>query len=173
MIKLSGIMLAFAASAIFGFFKAYELKRRRTLLLDFRELLLHISTEMRYFREPLPQLFERLAAVGQPEKETVFLLREWLTGYRQENTDLSFLWKQSVERVYEKEPVNDADLAVIKKCGDFLGQSDVKSQLEHFSFLNRQVDRQLAEAEEAIRTKGRMYSKLGVSAGLIIAIVFI
>ena len=27
--------------------------------------------------------------------------------------------------------------------------------------LNRQVDRQLAEAEEAIRTKGRMYSKLG------------
>lgn len=55
MIKLLGLFFAFAACTTIGLYKASEIKNRRTLLIDFKELLVHISTEMSYFKEPLPQ----------------------------------------------------------------------------------------------------------------------
>ena len=61
----------------------------------------------------------------------------------------------------------------MKKCGDFLGQSDFKGQQDHFRLLGLQLDRQIEDAEEGIRTKGRMYGKMGISVGLVIAIVLI
>ncbi len=171
MVKLSGILLAFIASAAVGFLKASEVKRRKSLLLDFKELILHISTEMSYFKEPLPQIFERLS--GENEKTSSILLRECLLRYNLENLNIAFIWKQAVERIYAKEPVNREDVAVMKKCGDFLGQSDFKGQQDHFRLLGLQLDRQIEDAEEGIRTKGRMYGKMGISVGLVIAIVLI
>ena len=57
MVKLLGLLMAFAACTTIGFYKASEIKRRRILLVDFKELLIHISTEMSYFKEPLPQIW--------------------------------------------------------------------------------------------------------------------
>lgn len=171
MVKLLGILLAFIASAAIGFLKASEVKKRKTLLMDFKEMILHISTEMSYFKEPLPQIFERL--IGENDQETSILLRECLLRYQSENLNLSDIWRQAVEHVYKGEPVSREDLSVMKKCSEFLGQSDFKGQQDHFRLLGLQIDRQLAEAEEAIKTKGRMYGKMGVSVGLVIAIVLI
>lgn len=54
MVKLLGLLIGLAACTTIGFYKASEIKRRRILLVDFKELLIHISTEMSYFKEPLP-----------------------------------------------------------------------------------------------------------------------
>ena len=67
--------------------------------------------------------------------------------------------------------LTEEDLAIVKKCGDFLGQSDYKGQQNHFELLHNRLDGQIAEAAEEIRTKGKMYSRLGMSAGCIIAVV--
>ena len=85
MVKLLGLLMAFAACTTIGFYKASEIKRRRILLVDFKELLIHISTEMSYFKEPLPQIFERLAGEASDNKERTILLRECLSTYSLEN----------------------------------------------------------------------------------------
>lgn len=170
MVKLLGILSAFAACACIGFYKAAEIKRRRVLLLDFKDLVLHISTEMSYFKEPLPQIFERLAAGDN--KESTILLRECLASYKQENLNIAEIWKGAIDHVYQDSSITKEDLAVMKKCGDFLGQSDFRGQQDHFQLFNLQLDRQIEDAEESIRTKGRMYGKMGISVGLVIAIVF-
>lgn len=172
MIKLAGILLAFTACTATGFLKAAEIRTRRKLLLDFRELLLRIATEISYFKEPLPQIFSRLTADGaEREKgETDLLLRSFLTAYQCGDADMGQMWRNAVDSAYEGSPLCREDLAVMKKCGEFLGRSDFSRQEEHFRLLESQMDRQLAEAEENIRTKGRMYSRLGLSAGLVIAV---
>lgn len=173
MIKLLGLLMAFAACTTIGFYKASEIKRRRTLLVDFKELLVHISTEMSYFKEPLPQIFERLAGETGDNKEKTILLRECLSSYSLENMNIAEIWKSAVDHIYGDSPLTGEDVSIMKKCGDFLGQSDFSRQQEHFSLLNMQLDRQIEEAEESIRTKGKMYGKMGVSVGLVIAIVFV
>lgn len=171
MFKLLGIILAVIGTSGLGFLKASEIKRRRVLLMDFKELILHISTEISYFKEPLPEIFQRLSA--NDNKETTILLRQNLLSYTEDNRNMAEIWKSSVDRVYQGTPLCSEDLSVMKKCGDFLGQSDYKGQQEHFSLLNVQLDRQIQEAEHAISTKGRMYGKMGVAVGLIIAVVLI
>ena len=169
MVKLMGILLAVIGCSAAGLMKASNLKERKRLLLDFKNLLLHISTEISYFKEPLPQIFRRLAA--ETEGESAELLRNCLTSYLTCESSMNCNWKKAANIVYKETALTEEDLAIVKKCGDFLGQSDYKGQQNHFELLHNRLDGQIAEAAEEIRTKGKMYSRLGMSAGCIIAVV--
>lgn len=167
-----GILLAFSGCTAAGFLKAAETRRRKELLEDFKTLILHISTEISYFKEPLPQIFQRLAAQAHSE-ETTLLLTNWLTAYHTETASIDSLWTQAVDFAYADLPVTEEDLKILKKCGAFLGQSDFKGQQEHFDLLNTQLDRQIQQAADIAATKGKMYSRMGLSIGMVVAIVFI
>ena len=171
MVKLTGIILAVIGCTCIGLLKASDISRRKALLLDFKNLIMHISTEISYFKEPLPQIFQRLS--GENEKETGLLLRNCLATYLTDSRNLGSGWKDAVDFVYGELPVTKSDIEIMKKCGDFLGQSDFRGQQEHFALLYSQLDRQIEEAEEMIKTKGKMYSRLGLSAGCMIAVVLI
>ncbi len=183
MVKTIGIILAIVSCTAMGLLKSSELTRRRELLLDFKHLLLRISTEIGYFKEPLPRIFEQLSADGQDGQdsweagtageETGLLLRSCLTGYLTENTQMSKCWKNAVDFVYDGLPLTKADKDIMKKCGDFLGQSDFSGQQNHFALVGEQLDRQIEQAAEDIKTKGKMYSRLGLAADCIIAVVLI
>lgn len=180
MVKTIGIILAIISCTAMGLLKSSELTRRRELLLDFKHLLLCISTEIGYFKEPLPRIFERLSADGQDGQdgreageETALLLRSCLAGYLTENAQMGKCWKNAVDFVYDGLPLTKADKDIMKKCGDFLGQSDYSGQQNHFALVGEQLDRQIEQAAEDIKTKGKMYSRLGLSAGCIIAVVLI
>lgn len=171
MFRLMGVALAFVACTAIGLTKAREIRERKQLLLDFKDMVNHISTEISYFKEPLPQVFERLSAGD--DRESRLLLRSCLTAYISKGIHLREIWKEAVEDVYAGSSLTKEDLAVMQSCGDFLGQSDFKGQEGHFALFHQQMDRQLAEAEENIQVKGKMYGKMGVSAGLVIAVVCI
>lgn len=173
MVKMTGLFLAFIAAAAMGMMKATEIRRRRQLLEEFRDLTAHIATEISYFKEPLPQIFARLSA--SDNRETSVLLRSVMAAYRNEHEarSLQQMWEQGIDLVYEKSSLTADDISVMKKCGQFLGQSDFRGQQDHFRLLDGQLERQISEAEEAIRTKGRMYSRLGVSVGLVIVIALV
>lgn len=122
MVKAAGLFLAFIAAAATGMMKSAEIRRRRQLLEEFRDLIAHIATEISYFKEPLPQIFARLAA--SDNRETAILLRSVMASYRDERAALSLeqMWNQAIDLVYEKSPLTADDISVMKKCGQFLGQ---------------------------------------------------
>lgn len=171
MIKIIGLFLGVIGCGAIGLLKARDIRERKQLLLEFKSLLLHISTEISYFKEPLPQIFERLSA--DQEGACGLLLRNCLTSYLTSGKDMGELWRDSVDFVYESLPVTEQDAALMKKCGDFLGQSDFKRQQDHFLLLHRQLDEQIEEAQKWIDSKGRMYERLGFLAGLVIAIALL
>ena len=123
MVKLLGLLMAFAACTTIGFYKASEIKRRRILLVDFKELLIHISTEMSYFKEPLPQIFERLAGEASDNKERTILLRECLSTYSLENMNIAEIWKTAVEHIYNDSSLTREDISIMKSAGIFLGKA--------------------------------------------------
>lgn len=170
MLKFLAIFFAASASTAIGLYKSDELKRRRRLLVEFQDLLLQISTEIGYFKEPLPKIFEKLSG---EEKECRLLLRCCLSMYNHSDINLSQIWKNAIREIYANQPLIEEDIILMKKCGDFLGQSDLKGQQEHLQLIQRQLERQIKDAEKMISTKGQMYGKLGLSAGLVIAIMFI
>lgn len=168
MFKLMGIGMIFCACSAAGFLKAGEVRDRKRLLIDFKDMLHHISTEIDYFKAPLPQVFERLSAGD--DRESRLLLRCCCLSYRKENQNLQVMWSAAADEIYKGTALTDEDISIIKRCGEFLGQSDFKGQQNHFSLWQQRLDRQIAEAEEAARTKGAMYGKMGVSMGAVLAV---
>lgn len=171
MYKTVGLLLAFAALTTLGFFKSEEFRQRKILLNEFYDVILRISTEIGYFKEPLPVILEKLSGVDNGK--TSLMLRLTLSSYLDKQQAMGECWKEAVEEVYFKEPITAEDLQIMKKCGDFLGQSDYESQKKYFSYVLDKLERQIEEADEFFKTKGKMYSKLGISAGLVLAVVLI
>lgn len=117
MFKLMGIFLAVIGSGAVGFYKAEEFKQRRSLLMDFRQMILHIASEISYFKEPLPQIFEKLS--GGDERKSHVFLRQCNLSYRQTGVNLSDIWQASVDYVYAKQPLTEDDKKLMKRCADF------------------------------------------------------
>ena len=171
MYKWIAILLIFSCCSIIGLFQSGQLTRRKKLLLQYRDLLQKLDTEMGYFKEPLPLIFQRLQTADNEPAD--ILLRQCLLQMRESSTSISELWSKAIESAYENEPLKTEDIAIFSKCGTFLGQSDFRSQKGHFTLLQGELEKQIREAEENIRTKGSLYSKAGFSIGAVIAIALL
>lgn len=171
MYRITGIILAFLASSLIGIMKSNEIKRRKRVLDDFKELMVLISTKIGYFKEPLPVIFKNL--LPETDSERKRLLEHCLMGFEMGEQDIGVIWVNAVENAYDSVPLTVEDRRVLSGCGQFLGQSDYESQKKHFSLLNQQLDRQIDDAAHQVITKGKMYSKIGVSLGALIAVALI
>lgn len=173
MFKLIGITFSFAACAMLGFYKAHEVRQRKILLIEFEDLILHIYTEIGYFKDPLPVIFERL--MSNKNTLTDQLLRQCYLNYQSTAFPQNFadIWTDAIKTTYKHEPLKSDDIAIFLKCGSFLGQSDFESQKGHFALLRGQLETQIHDADTEIKTKGAVYSKAGISIGAVIAIALI
>lgn len=173
--KIIGIILCFISCSAIGIYQSSQIKSRKLLLIEFQDFLQQISTEMGYFKEPLQQIFQRIIQnhhnINQFTPVTL-LLRQCTSPHSQPN-DFYSLWKSAIESAYQDEPLNSADTQIFIKCGAFLGQSDFDSQKGHFSLLQGELEKQIRDAEENIKTKGSLYGKAGVSIGAVIAIALL
>ena len=175
MIKLITVLLIISSCSLVGLYKSMEIKERKTLLLDFKDMLLHLEREIGYFKEPLPDIFKKLSQSNSEAggiTESKRFLQETLHIF-QNQRDLNSAWSQAIENIYGEKKLKKDDVAIFRRVGDFVGQSDLRGQKSHFDMTNAMLDRQLEDADGESKTKGQMFAKMGVSIGIVIAIVFI
>ncbi len=171
MFKLTGLFLLFTSSTLIGIYKASELTRRKKLLVEFHHMLQKLQTEISYFKEPLPIIFQKL--LTNNNEPTNILLRQCCMGHECCNQSFQEKWIESIKYAYQNEPLKQADLEIFTKCGSFIGQSDFNSQKGHFELISTQLERQVSDAEEAVRRKGGLYTKAGISFGTVLAIALL
>lgn len=171
MFKLMSMALIFTSCSIIGFYKSFDIKRRKSILVEFQEFMLRISTEMGYFREPLPVLFERI--ITSDNSYINILLRQCHIDYHQTQKNFETLWTDAVNYTYKNSPLKEDDLQIFSKCGVFLGQSDFKSQQAHFELFQHQIIRQIEAVDDELTIKAGLYRKAGMSIGAVLAIVII
>lgn len=171
MFKLITMSLLFFTSTLIGFYQSAQLSRRYKLLLQYRDFLNRLETEMGYFKAPLPQILQKLHR--NDNKPIDILLRQCLVQLETSTESLEQIWGNALISAYEGEPLNKADLALFKKCSTFLGQSNYQGQKGHFALLNKELDCRIDEMHHICRTKGPLYSKAGLSIGAVLAIALL
>lgn len=171
MFKLIGLMLLFCTTSMWGICKTSQFYRRKRLLNEFQEMAQTIHTEMGYFKEPLPEIFKKLATAH--DRPTDFLLKQCLINHEMHHEDFSKIWETAVKNVYTGEPLNARDMRVLCHFGSFIGQSGFDSQKGHFALFNEELAKQIHDAEENIRKKGSLYTKAGISIGAVLAIALL
>jgi len=110
---------------------------------------------------------------GRTDHPVDILLGQIYLHMKNPKTTIDEAWKNAIDITYCDEPLKPSDIEIMKKCGDFLGQSDINSQKRHFQWLMEQIERQISYAEEEYNTKNGLYSKAGVAVGLVFVIALV
>lgn len=171
MIKGCALIMIIIGSTLIGFLKANHFSEKKEFLTDYQQMLLHLSTEISYFKEPLPQIFYKLSLELQGTTQS--FMKECFDQYIKDGGALSEIWNSTVEKIYGDKGMTTEELKIIKSPGLFLGQSDFDGQLKHFKLVSKELERKIEDADFQLKTKGKMYRKMGISLGIAISIIFI
>ncbi len=164
MVKVISLISVILGCSSFGYIKYLETKDRVRYLTDYRDLIHKLATEISYFKMPLPEIFSSM------QHQLLNICSKY---YELEGFPLDVAFAMSIDEYYPKNILTVEDKEILKKVGYFIGQSNWLSQEEHFKLVNMELNQQIEEAKTIISTKGNVYKKMGISIGIVIAIIFI
>ena len=171
MLKIMGIIGLVISCGLFGVSRSTNIKIRIELLEEYYEMIMQLKGQINYFKEPLPELFMKLAQNGS-SKAHIFLkvLSDEINEkgfYRRD------FWAKKLTCIYQDTVLTNEDIEIMIYLGDFIGQTDYNNQIQHFSYMEEKLKNQIEKAKSKYKEKGPMYSKIGFFLGAIIGILLI
>ncbi len=156
-----------------GLFCSDRLRMRTAQLEAARLWVLDLRGAMQYGAAAIPAMLRRTAA-NSAYRQLWFLPE--LAQYCQENRPAG----ESLRQIFQKggSPRLDnrllrADEEVLLSFTGQLGSTDRNGQIQLCSLTAQRLERQLAEARSAYAQKGRLYTLLGVFAGIALLLFFL
>lgn len=160
------------SSALAGFCKASCYTERVRLLSRLTTALKYLEAEMSYRQEPLPVLLARIGQnSGGVTGSFFFRTAELLTARRA--STLQEAWRQSIEEVLPADILTEEDITILEELGYELGGTDMASQKAMFAHCFCGLAAQLETAKAAQHVLSRMYRGLGISAGVLAAVLLL
>lgn len=159
-------------SSLAGFLKASSYSQRVRLLARLETNLKYLETEMGYRKEPLPGLLKK---IGEHSGDTAgdFFIRTAELLLQRESLSLRDAWCKSIEETLPEDILTEEDRMILSELGYELGGTDMESQSAMFAHCFSGLSSQLEGAKSERRLKGRMYRGLGVSLGVLAAVLFL
>lgn len=170
MLKLIGITGIVISCGLFGISRTNILKSRINILEDYYEMIINLKTQISYFKEPLPDLVDKLSK-NNSSKAYLFLKGVGTDIYENDCYSSDF-WAQNLKNIYNT-AITESDLEIMLYVGKFIGQTDYINHLQHFEYVENKLIKQINIAKEMYIQKGPMYNKIGFFVGAIIGVMFI
>ena len=164
MIKGIGALLILASAAGIGVSFGNDLKGRCMELRMLKQMIYMLRGEIKYTKTPLPEAFASIA-VRMREPFGSFL--EELAEQMGNPGKGSFgeLWQDRI-----KARLSGTHLGGL---GEVLGYLDLEMQLSSIDLYLEQLELGIREAQEAARTKQKLYQSLGVAGGIFLVILLV
>lgn len=168
--RLLGVLLLSGGFWALGLCGARRLKRRESELKELIAGLETVKRELKYCLAPLPELFR--CAAEQTAGEVALLFSccadrmESMGGHT-----FCRVWKQVLmERRF---CLDRTDLMELEQLGGILGRYDADEQLRAIEQTAARLEEQCRQAEEQSVRLGKVYTVLGLAAGMFTIIFFI
>ena len=171
MLKLMGIAGIVMSMGLLGMSKTKSLKFRIQLLEDYYEMVLNLKGQIGYFKEPLPDIFEKLSQ-NNSSKAYLFL-KALITEIKENASYSSNFWAKNLIRIYGDTVLTEEDIEIMSYVGEFVGQTDYNNHLQHFAYIEDKLLQQITSSKNLYVSKAPMYNKIGFFIGAIIGMIFI
>lgn len=167
-VKLIGIAAVFLVCTAAGLGKSHSLTKRVRELEGFLGAISFIETEIRYFAEPTGEIMSKLSESKEFSPLKVFgLCASHLAATR----DLSAAWRLALEQSRQSLSLDDGDAEALTSFGEAFGTTDAEGQLANCERCRELLQRRLESAREDRQRRGRMFTSLGVLAGVFFAVI--
>jgi len=154
---------AFIIGTFTGLWKSAELKKRALLISQLRQLTADISVSIRYTAPTLDELADNCTGV----------FGTLLCEARQGSLDIKKAWKQAAKRLSELPYIEAAEAEIIQKLANELGASDTEGQLSMLAMCEEKLKNISLEAEECVKTKGKLLRSVGALLGAGAAVLIV
>ncbi len=171
MVRLIGITGIVISCGLLGIAKTTNLKTRIEMLEDYYELIIHLKSQIGYFKEPLPELLDKLSENGN--SKGFLFLKALVDEIKEKGSYSADFWARNIDLIYKDSPITKDDIEIMSYAGEFIGQTDYINHLQHFSYLEEKIQNQIATAKYMYMKKGPMYNKIGFFLGALIGILLI
>lgn len=166
--KLIGLLSLFLICTAAGLGASLRLSKRVGHLEAFIAAMGLLSTEIRYNAPPVAVLLEKLDAAPEFGRLRVFGFCRELLRVKQ---GVFEAWPEALALARPSLSIAEGDAEVLLAFGRAFGATDVEGQLANCESCRAQLQSRLEEAREEKLKRGRMYSSLGVLAGLFLVIL--
>ncbi|MEG1632701.1 MAG: stage III sporulation protein AB [Oscillospiraceae bacterium] len=168
MIKAVGAFMIVSAFFLWGRSRAEELKAHARLLSALLSSLELIRSEVTARLTPIPEIAERLAASGPGETREFFgRLGAELTALGER--EFSEIWSSCAAELKLRED----ELSALADAGRSLGRYGVREQDAALSRCMEILGAAAADARAEAAGGGRLWTGLGITAGLILAVALL
>lgn len=154
----------------------YQLKTRLwehvRQLIGLKEMLLMLSGEISYARTPLKEAFIHIGGQGK-EPYGTFLTAVSEHMERAEGKPLFQIWSDVLEIHKNEFLLTAEELMIIKGIGENFGYLDAKMQMGNIELYIQQTEARIAQAQQELAAKQKMYQYLSIMCGLFLILILI
>ncbi len=155
MIKLLGCILLIFCSTILGNKYSRKLSKRKEILQNFVNLLDNAYTKIKYSSNSLADIFN-----------------DSFLGYSfTDNLSFSAQWKNMLKNY--QNTLNDNDIKLLVEFSNEIGKTDTEGEISNILLYQGLLKENIESAKEDIEKKSRLYTLLGFSIGMTLAIILI
>jgi stage III sporulation protein AB len=163
---MAGCLLVIMAGAGIGYIQSRKLAQRVTFLEQLLRLIDSLETEIRFSSSSLIQLLRKYAQING--------MLEYLNRCAElanEGIPFTSSWQQAVGSIPREYGLTKDDRQFLIDFGGNLGVSDVEGQVNHCRLHRELAAVRLEQARGDKQKKGRLYTMLGLFAGIGIALL--
>ena len=172
MIRLAGGLMVIGAATLFGFRAADALEEEYRQIQDIRRVMHMLQGEIRYARSFLSEAFLLIADTQQEPYAS------WLTCLQEKmdlRTEGSFpgIWEETAREHLGGLALKEEEKKRLYDLGQYLGTADVKMQISHLQMYVEHLEGRMEEMQRTMQTQKKLYRVLGMSGGILLAILLI
>ncbi|MEY8336417.1 stage III sporulation protein AB [Lachnospiraceae bacterium 62-35] len=168
--KLTGILFTAVGAAGIGISEAIRYKERLHLLEDLRKMVSLLKGEILYANAPLEEAFIHVGERCSSPAGKVFLNMAEEMGKKRGDSFYE-MWKAEVDSLGKEIPLSKEDKRQLKGFGENLGYLDRAMQERTMALYLEQLSGEITYLKEHLQEKNRLYTSLGIAAGVFLIII--
>lgn len=161
--------MVISCCSIIGMGFAGGLKARKKTLAGFISALTVMQSEICDLLTPMPELLERMTKQTDPPVCLFFIK---CLDYMKKQVVFSKAWERAARETSELK-LNAEEVFALCELGMLLGRYDVEQQRTAIARALLRFEEYHRRSEEDLKGKGKVCAAMGVSAGLMLAIIMI
>lgn len=166
-LKLIGSLLIIIACSGYGFFKAFSLKKRCDNLIEIKNTVNALKSQICFFKTELTTAL--LNVSGNSSVSALFT--DFADNIKRLGVDEA--WLYSLDKNRSKLFISAPDCELLKYFSKNLGKTDSENQLNSLNFFINLLDELYSNANAQYKLKSSIYKSAGASIGFLAVLILL
>lgn len=168
-VRLILSVLCVGSAGALGMLKGERMRQRIQALGQLIRFLTHVVRELEFGREPLPEIFEKMAL--RNKKPLQDFLTQTAKDLQSDTAYISEIFSRNVKEYLTDWNLDRTDIRLLEQFGRELGYPDRQLQIHTVESYLQELELRKKELQKEYPKNSRLFRTLGLSAGVLAAVL--